>query len=44
MLPTIKANSPRNTRVHLVWTAVNGDAMHEVCIPHRIPRIRKQQG
>ena len=31
---------------HLVWTAGNGDAMYEVCIPHThsIPRSWKQQG
>ena len=27
----------RNTWGHLVWTAGNGDPMHEVCIPHRTP-------
>ena len=36
--------SPRNTRDHLVRTARNADPMHEVCIPHRIPRAWKQQG
>ena len=32
-LPTIKANSPRNTRDHLVSPEEgNGDPMHEVCM------------
>ena len=22
----------------LAWTSGNGDPMHEVCVPHRIPR------
>ena len=29
-------------REHLVWTVGNGDPMHEVCIPHSIPRVWKQ--
>ena len=33
-----KAISPRNTRNNLVWTNGNGDTMHEVRIPHKIPR------
>ena len=33
-----------NTRDHLAWTAGNGDPMHEVCIPHTIPRAWEQQG
>ena len=33
-----------NTREHLVWTVGNGDPMHEVCIPHSIPRAKEQQG
>ena len=44
MLPAIKANSPRNTRDHIVWTAGNGDPMHEACIPHSIPHAWAQQG
>ena len=28
----------QNTRDNLAWTTGNGDPMHEVCIPHRIPR------
>ena len=27
----------RYARDYLVWTIWNGDPMHEVCIPHRIP-------
>ena len=34
----------RNTRNYLAWTAGNGDPMHEVCIPHKIPRAQEQQG
>ena len=33
-----------NTRGHLVWTIGNGDPMHGMCIPHRIPRTWEQQG
>ena len=31
----------RNTWGHLldIWTIGNGDPMHGVCIPHRIPRV-----
>ena len=43
MPPAYKANSPRNTRDHLVWTAGNGDPMHEVSIPHSISSAWKQQ-
>ena len=32
------------TRDHLTWTIGNGDSMHGVCIPHRIPRAWEQQG
>ena len=28
----------QNTRDHLAWTMRNGDPMHRVCIPYRIPR------
>ena len=28
----------RNTRDYLAWIIGNGDTIHEVCIPHRIPR------
>ena len=37
----IKANSHRTTREHIAYTAANADSMHEVCILHRIPRLRK---
>ena len=33
----------QNTRDQLVWTARNEDPMHEVYIPHRIPRAWEQQ-
>lgn len=33
-ISAIKVNSPRNTRVHLVWTAGSGYLMHEVCTPN----------
>ena len=39
----IRNKAPENTREHLVWTVGHGDPMHEVCIPHSIPRARKQQ-
>ena len=28
----------RNTMNYLAWAMGNGDLMHGVCIPHRIPR------
>ena len=34
----------RNTRDHLAWTIGNGDSMHGMCIPHKIPRAWEQQG
>ena len=34
----------RKYKEHLVWTVGNGDPMHEVWIPHRIPRAWEQQG
>ena len=34
MLLAINANSPRNTRDHLVWAAEIRDTMHEVCSSH----------
>ena len=43
-LPAIKADSHRNTRDSLAWTAGFGDPMPGVCIPHRIPRAWEQQG
>ena len=36
-----------NTRDHSAWTIMNGDPMHGMCIPHRIPRAhgnRKGEG
>ena len=32
----------QNTRDHLAWTAGNGDPIHDVCIPHRVPRAWEQ--
>ena len=43
MLPAIKANSPRNTRDHLAWTAGDREPMHSVCISHSIPCAWEQQ-
>ena len=37
-LPVIKSNLPRNTRDYLVWITGNGGPMHEVYMPHSIPR------
>ena len=33
----------RNTRDHLAWTIGVRGPVHEVCIPHRIPRAWEQQ-
>ena len=44
MLPNYKTSFDRKTRDHLVRTAENGDPMHEVCIPHMIPRAWEQRG
>ena len=35
---TSKQSSPGNARELVVWTAVSGDPMHEVCIPRSIQR------
>ena len=32
----------RNTKHYSAWTTRNGDPMHEVCVPHRIPRAWEQ--
>ena len=32
----------RSTRYHLALAAENGDPMHEVCIPYKIPRAWEQ--
>ena len=32
----------QNTRDHLARTTGNGDPIHEVCMPHRIPRAWQQ--
>ena len=31
-------------KAEIVWTIGNGDPMHRVCIPHRIPHAYEQKG
>ena len=39
-----KVAKDRNTRDHLGWTIGNGDPVHGVCIPHKIPRHGNKRG
>ena len=37
-----RPEADRNTRDYSAWTVGNGDPMHELCIPHSIPRAWKK--
>lgn len=40
----VVTKNKRNKRYYLVWTERNGDSIHGMCISHRIPYSREQQG